>query len=53
MQGHAQVDTAEVVARANGDWTETAARHAALRELYLARALWACGDRDGLGRRTL
>jgi hypothetical protein len=53
MQGHAQIDTAEVVAQANNEWNETAARNAALRELYLARALLACGDRDGLGRRTL
>ncbi|HRT97572.1 MAG TPA: FAD-dependent oxidoreductase [Planctomycetota bacterium] len=34
-------------------WTATEPRSNALRELMLARALFRCGDKDGLGRRIL
>jgi len=34
-------------------WTSTEPRAEALRELFLARALFRCGDRDGLGRKVL
>ncbi len=34
-------------------WTSTEPRANALRELFLARALFRCGDKDGLGRKVL
>ena len=34
-------------------WTATAPRANALRELFLARALYRCGDKDGLGKKVL
>jgi flavin-dependent dehydrogenase len=34
-------------------WTSTEPRANALRELFLARALFRCGDRDGLGKKVL
>jgi flavin-dependent dehydrogenase len=34
-------------------WTSTEPRANALRELFLARALYRCGDRDGLGKKVL
>jgi hypothetical protein len=33
--------------------TDTRTRNEALRELYLARALYRCGDRDGVAARIL
>ena len=40
-------------AKNNPSWTATAPRADALRELFLARALFHCGDKDGLGRKVL
>jgi glycine/D-amino acid oxidase-like deaminating enzyme len=37
----------------HGSWTTTTPRAQGLRELFLARALYRCGDKDGLGRRVL
>lgn len=53
MQGHAQLDTAEVVRHANPDPVETDARTWSLRELLLARGLYLCGDVNDLGRSIL
>jgi hypothetical protein len=53
MQGHAQLDSPEVVAHANADPVETGARNLSLRELHLARGLFLAGDVDGLGRTIL
>ena len=53
MQGHAQLDSASVVADANSDSIETEARNLSLRELHLARGLFLAGDVDGLGRSIL
>jgi hypothetical protein len=35
------------------DWNDVSTRNIALKELHLARALYLCGDRDGLGEETL
>jgi hypothetical protein len=40
-------------AEKNSSWTATAPRANALRELFLARALYRCGDKDGLGKKVL
>ncbi len=53
VTGHAQLDSAAVVASANREMNETRARNDALRELYLARGLYLCGDEGGLGRTIL
>jgi len=53
MSGHAQTDMAETVRQANRERNETRARNDALRELYLARGLYLCGDFENLGRRIL
>jgi hypothetical protein len=34
-------------------WNDVSTRNIALKELHLARALYLCGDRDGLGEETL
>ena len=57
--GHAKVDLAEAfrTTRAPEDpsanQNETGTRERTLRELLLAKALVACGDREGVGRKTL
>ncbi len=53
MQGHAIVSFGDGVQAANGDPVETASRNNSLRELYLAKGLYLCGDCDGTGRRIL
>lgn len=53
MTGHAHLDSARTVAGANPDTCETHARNVSLRELYLARGLYLCGDIDGMGERIL
>jgi hypothetical protein len=49
LTGHVHLQTARVVEDANDDSCETTARNNALRELYLARGLYLCGDIDGIG----
>lgn len=52
--GHAERSTLEACRAAIPAYrNEDPPRSAALTELYLARGLLACGDHDGLGRRTL
>ena len=53
MSGHAQLDMAAVVKSANREMNETEARNNGLRELYLARGLYWCGDFEALGLETL
>ena len=63
-QGHSVTRTAEAIAnepptnpgaKRNDNFlrTETTPRTLSLRELHLAKALYLCGDRDGLGRAIL
>ncbi|MDR3261642.1 MAG: hypothetical protein LBT78_07375, partial [Tannerella sp.] len=35
------------------DWNDVSTRNIALKELHLARALYLCGDKDGLGKEVL
>jgi len=55
MRGHAIATPEAALERAekHRSWTATEPRSNALRELMLARALFRCGDKDGLGRRIL
>ncbi len=48
IAGHAWCGLDEALAALPAGGVDTAARNAALRELYLARALWRCGDRQEL-----
>jgi hypothetical protein len=54
MTGHAwtEIDSAMQVARASGR-TGNKDRNDSLRELIVARALYRCGDQDGLGKKVL
>ena len=51
--GHAWTRLADELADIPASSTDERTRNEALRELYLARALFRCGDRDGLATRTL
>ncbi|HUT35891.1 MAG TPA: hypothetical protein VNE39_20555 [Planctomycetota bacterium] len=55
FRGHAIATPEGAIERAekNRSWTATAPRSDALRELALARALYHCGDKDGLGKQIL
>lgn len=53
VQGHTITSTAAAVDTANDDPVETASRNLSLRELYLAKGLYLCGDPDGLGAALL
>jgi hypothetical protein len=53
MTGHAHLDTSVVATGANSNLEETEARNNALREIYLARGLYLCGDIDGVGESIL
>ncbi len=53
MAGHAAHTQAAVREQLGAGGAETAPRNVALRELVLARALYRCGDHEGLGRRLL
>ncbi|MFP4055757.1 MAG: FAD-dependent oxidoreductase [Candidatus Brocadiia bacterium] len=48
-----EVDQAVERERRGSSWTAVAPRREALRELLLARALFRCGDHNGLGRKVL
>jgi hypothetical protein len=53
LGGHA-VTTIDAALEANPpSRTDTSVRNQALKELYLARALYRCGDYEGLGAKTL
>ncbi len=53
VQGHAHLDTFDVIERVGTDINETEPRNLSLRELHLARGLYLCGDSNGLGRKIL
>ncbi len=54
MAGHAHHSIGDAQAReVPGGTTAVQTRRESLRELMLARALYRCGDREGLGRKTL
>jgi hypothetical protein len=52
MTGYA-IHTVDVAAQRPGSTTDTRVRGVSLREIFLARALFRCGDKDGLGKRIL
>jgi len=52
-KGHAFLDIHDVVGRTPRSSGDDSTRNSSLRELILARALYRCGDRNDLGRRTL
>ena len=51
--GHAFLEIQDVIERSPASMTDNSTRNNSLRELILARALYRCGDRDGLGERIL
>ena len=55
IRGRAIADVEAGIKRSgeHRSWTTTTPRAQGLRELFLARALYRCGDKDGLGRRVL
>ena len=53
VMGHAYIDIEEVKARLPGSSTDNTTRNLSLRELVLARALYKCGDYEGLGEKIL
>jgi hypothetical protein len=55
IRGHAMtgIDQALERARKYPSWTATEPRSDAIRELILGRALYRCGDKDGLGKQIL
>ncbi len=54
MAGHAMTDIEEAIAETPlNNPTDTSTREFSLRELILARALYRCGDYNGLGRKIL
>jgi hypothetical protein len=54
IRGKAMPAIGAVLDEAKGmNWTSTGERAEALRELFLARALFRCGDAGGLGRKVL
>ena len=53
MAGHAYLNIEEVAANIPASHVDTATREQSLRELILARALYRCGDHNGLGEKIL
>ena len=53
MSGHAYTDIEKVLATMPASPTDNTTRERSLRELILARALYRCGDYQGLGKRIL
>jgi hypothetical protein len=53
IQGHAQIRSRDAITAAQDTTVDNTPRNLALRELYLARGLFLCGDLDGLGRKIL
>lgn len=53
LTGHAFTSLEKARAGTGASGTETKPRNESLRELILARALFRCGDHEGLGRRIL
>jgi hypothetical protein len=53
IAGHHVLDIQAVLKANPASGTDTTTRNQALTELYLARALYRCGDFEGLGEKTL
>ena len=53
MTGYAHTSLEKARAQASQFVGDTTTRQTSLRELFLARALFRCGDQDGLARRIL
>ncbi len=53
MAGHAWIDINAATSRIPASAVDTSIRECCLRELILARALYRCGDCDGLGEKIL
>lgn len=53
LSGHAVTTITEALEDNPRSSVDTTVRNQALSELYLARALYRCGDHEGLGQRTL
>lgn len=53
IAGHAWTTLAEELADIPASSTDTRTRNESLRELYIARALYRCGDSDGVATRIL
>ncbi len=53
MRGHVITDPATAARQTGADPNETQVRARAIRELSLARALYRCGDKDGIGKKIL
>jgi len=53
MTGHAFTDIREAMLRTPPSSSDTTTRNCSLRELFLARALYRCGDYEGLGKKIL
>lgn len=53
MMGHAFTDISKAVDETPAGTTDNSTRNKSLKELFLARALYRCGDHDGLGEKIL
>lgn len=53
IMGHAFTDIEKARSETPANATDTKTRNNSLRELFLARALYRCGDYDGLGEKIL
>ena len=53
VRGHSILSYAEARSSAVPDLNDTSTRNLALKELHLARALYLCGDQDGIGEKVL
>lgn len=53
MSGHAFTEIRDTIQRTPGRRADVSTRNVSLRELILARALYRCGDSDGLGEKIL
>jgi len=53
MMGHAFTDIEKATKETPGSGVDTSTRNKSLKELFLARALYLCGDYDGLGEKIL
>jgi hypothetical protein len=53
MRGHALTDVEAALSDIPSSGTDTSTRERSLRELILARALYRCGDHEGLGEQIL
>lgn len=53
MVGHSFLDIHDVILRTGGRRNDCSTRNASLQEIILARALYRCGDYDGLGKSIL